>query len=173
MASSSSSGASSFASLKQRAAALKAQANTPSGPHAPVEKHDDAESAGKRVKFSADDSASAFESPVATLGSGPPASPATPLPPYIFSKEEDIKKLLSNKKDTLLGIFVECGFCAPADEPKMVVDVMKAHALRLTGTVDALSFDEDTARWSFTSLNITSANPFHAPLATAQASMSE
>ena len=169
------SGASSFAMLKQRAALLKEKASTPSGSHAPVEQHDDAETAGKRAKLSASDSATALESPVVTLGSGPLASPATPSPLYIFSKEEDIKKVLSNKKDALVGIFVACAFIdSEEDLPKgVVVDVLKAHALRLAGTADALSFDEATATWIFTNLDVTSANPFRSPLATAQASASE
>ena len=172
---SSSSGVSSFAMLKQRAALLKEKASTPSGSHAPAEQNDDAETAGKRAKLSASDSATALESPVATLGSGPLASPATPSPLYIFSKEEDIKKVLSNKKDALVGIFVACGFIESEEHlPKgVVVDVLKAHALRLAGAVEALSFDEATATWVFTNLDVTSANPFRAPLATAQASASE
>ena len=171
---SSSSGVSSFAMLKQRAALLKEKASTPSGSHAPVE-HDDAETAGKRAKLSASDSATALESPVATLGSGPLASPATPSPLYIFSKEVDIKQVLSNKKEALVGIFVACGFIESEEHlPKgVVVDVLKAHALRLAGAVEALSFDEATATWVFTNLDVTSANPFRAPLATAQASASE
>ena len=165
---------SSFASLKQRAAHMKAQASTPV--HA-----DDSEDASKRAKLSESGPNSLFSSP--EVGQGPAyavASSAATVPPvpllplYIFSSEEHVKLVLTNRKECLADIFVDCGFVPAADDIKLVLaPILQAHALRLTGTVDAISYDTTSGRWDFTNLVVTSANPFRPPLASASVSAGE
>ena len=73
----------------------------------------------------------------------------------------------------MTDIMVQCAFLdadtADAAVKQVGVPLLKAYVLRLVGSVAGVSYDVDSARWSFIDLTVTSPNPFTPPLAAAPA----